>query len=193
MDFTYQPVERYRAIMALLFYCFYCAGPSTLSLFTAGPSPIFSPTTTMRSPSIRSEVNTLGAQLRVQSATVRQIRKETTDSKVRFTHQRKKILQQEKKINQQGQVIQELEKKVNDLNQKFIDLSAELIKLKGSEEADGTKTIAAFHKHTEECKRGNNSNISDLLRNEERKESRNKAPKRKQGVTTSSYGKRSKR
>ena len=113
---------------------FFSVGTSAASLFNLPTSPI-------RGPPLRQEVNKLNTQMRAHNAGMQQCRKEVTEAKAGFLNQRKKILDQEKKLIQQGQTISELEKKVNDLNQKFIDISAELLKLKSvKEKADAPTT-----------------------------------------------------
>lgn len=117
-----------------------CACPDEPQPSTSAASLFTLPTSPIRGPPLRQEINRLNTQVRAQTTCVQQCRKEVTETKAGFLNQRKKILDQEKKIILQGQTISELEKKVNDLNQKFTDISAELVKLKSVNEKGDAPT-----------------------------------------------------
>ncbi|XP_060581071.1 F-box only protein 28-like [Ruditapes philippinarum] len=155
-----------------------CSSSSTLFPFQSSP---------VRGPSMRSEITNLGTQLRAQSTTMQQVRKDVSEVKIGYTNNKKRLTDQEKKIIQQGQVISELEKKVSDMNQKFIDLSAELQKLKEVKEGgESSKAIAHLHEEEYTARKGNSSS-----ENKERV-TRNKGLKRKNGGHVESRVKKSK-
>ncbi|KAH3851252.1 hypothetical protein DPMN_093732 [Dreissena polymorpha] len=98
------------------------------------------PTTTVRTPSMRSEVVNLGIQVRGQTSNVQQVKRDMSEIRNSYTYYKKRIFDQDKKIAQQNRTICELEKKVNDLNQKFNDLATEFQKLRENQDSGDSRS-----------------------------------------------------
>ena len=161
---------------------FFIKGSSSTTLFPISP---------VRGPSMGSEITNLGTQLRAQSTTMQQVRKDVSEVKIGYTNNKKRLTDQEKKIIQQGLVIGELEKKLSDMNQKFIDLTAELQKLKEVKEGgENSKSISHLHKEEYSARKGNSEQKPDG--ESKGRVTRNKGLKRKNGGQYESRVKKSK-
>ncbi|WAR20145.1 FBX28-like protein [Mya arenaria] len=157
---------------------------STSAIFPFPPSPV-------RGPSMRSEVTSLGLQVRGQTSSVMQVRKEVVELKNCYTQYKKKIVEQEKKLVHQGQTIIELDKKVNDLNQKFVDLAAEFQKLR--EQKEGGEGLGGSVCHVSEKGGEEVNGFLAPAPGTSSKTTATKRRKRKSGGKAETAGKRSRR